>query len=108
MTELGPPLKKGQIQKTSPTAFKHRTCTKWVNSVNKSVEFGMTSGLSPGWPDLVGMEHELAMQQIHYDVMGLTIMYGPKGFFRIGDVSLSRVWLDINPDGTVAYVPSIG
>ncbi|CAK9228794.1 unnamed protein product [Sphagnum troendelagicum] len=64
--------------------------------------------LSPGWPDLVGKEHELAMQQIHCDVMGLTIMYGPKGFFRVGDVSLSRVWLDINPDGTVAYVPSIG
>ena len=68
----------------------------------------MISGLNPGWPELVGKDYKAAISKITEDYLGVTVIYGPKGFMRIQDFRLDRVWLDVNPNGTVAGVPSIG
>ncbi|KAG0556457.1 hypothetical protein M758_11G053500 [Ceratodon purpureus] len=64
--------------------------------------------LNPGWPELVGKDYKAAISKITEDYLGVTVIYGPKGFMRIQDFRLDRVWLDVNPNGTVAGVPSIG
>ncbi|XP_024380203.1 uncharacterized protein [Physcomitrium patens] len=64
--------------------------------------------VAPGWPDLAGLDCVAGMNSIKQDYLGVTIVYGPKGFMHIQDFQKDRVWVDINPDGTIAAIPAIG
>lgn len=68
----------------------------------------MITGVSPGWPELAGKDYKAAISTIVQDYLGVTVVCGPKGYVRIQDFKLDRVWLDVHPNGAVAGVPAIG
>lgn len=65
--------------------------------------------LIPGWPEVSGMSYKSAIAKIKADYLGVTVVYGPKSaVFRTADLRMDRVYVDINPDSTVAGIPSVG
>ncbi|KAL2607855.1 hypothetical protein R1flu_026428 [Riccia fluitans] len=64
--------------------------------------------LKPGWPELVGYGFEMAAETITAEQIGVTVIYGPKGFPRTLDLRLRRVFLDVDSIGNVAVSPKLG
>jgi hypothetical protein len=55
------------------------------------------------------MSYKSAIAKIKADYLGVTVVYGPKSaVFRTADLRMDRVYVDINPDSTVAGIPSVG
>lgn len=96
-------LEKRDVRNLLKNAMYQAYIFKEINSISTK-----TLGLSPGWPDLAGKDYKAAISKITQDYLGVTVIYGPKGYMRIQDFQLDRVWLDVNPNGMIAGVPAIG
>ena len=69
----------------------------------------IVTGLNPGWPELAGIDHLTAINTIKHEMLGVTIIYGTKVFSRIVDHhERDIVWLDVNVDGHLSGIPTLG
>lgn len=73
------------------------------------IPYSLVAGLDPGWPELAGVDHLTAIDTIKHEMLGVTIIYGTKVFSRIVDHhKRDIVWLDVNVDGHLSGIPTLG
>jgi hypothetical protein len=67
-----------------------------------------STGIDPGWTNLVGVEYKMAIQIIKQDMPGVLVEYKPADSLPPDNIRINRVILYINLDGNVDKTPKVG